>query len=313
MAELWVIGGANVDILAASFKELIPSDSNPGRISFSVGGVAHNIACNLAKMGCRVNFITALSTDNFSELVRKDCLDNGLNIEYSQVFSDCSTSLYLAIAQPDGEMNVAIADMSILSRLDVDKIIPILKTMSEEDLVVIDTNLTEKQISMIVSNCKGRIYCDPISTIKADKIKPFLSQLEVLKPNLLEARHLLQTESEDHAFILKGLEKMGLKTSVVSMGEKGLIASNGKEAYHIRNIKVDILSTTGAGDAFMAGYLFGQYHNRGFLESLKYALASSSITVESLSTVSEQMSAGRLEEYYARINKESLIRNIVLE
>ena len=73
MREIWVIGGANVDVMAASFKPLVEHDSNPGTVSYSIGGVAHNVACNLARMGCPVHFITALADDLFSSAVMNDC------------------------------------------------------------------------------------------------------------------------------------------------------------------------------------------------------------------------------------------------
>ena len=71
MKKIYVVGGANVDVLARSFNEIVPADSNPGHVSYSFGGVAHNIACNLAKMGCYVDFVTALSNDAFGKQVKK--------------------------------------------------------------------------------------------------------------------------------------------------------------------------------------------------------------------------------------------------
>ena len=144
MAGIWVIGGANLDVMATSFKPLVKADSNPGKVTYSVGGVAHNVACNLAKMGCEVKFISAFSGDAFSEIVRQECIDNHIDLTYSQQFDDYSTSLYLALAEPNGEMSIAIADMDILSHLDMDKVVPLLQQMQEDDLAFIDTNLTEQ-------------------------------------------------------------------------------------------------------------------------------------------------------------------------
>ena len=303
MKRIWVIGGANLDIQATSFKPLIPMDSNPGKVTYSVGGVAHNVASNLARLGCQVNFITALSEDAFSKIVINDCKESEMSLQYCQWFPDYSTSLYLAIAQPEGEMNIAVADMDILSHMDVEKIVPLLNEMDENDLVFLDTNLTVEQIDKIVINCRGRMFCDPISTPKAGKIMPFLSQIEMLKPNLLEARYLLNDKDGGYEELLDGFRKQGLETIVISMGEDGAIARNDTEAYHLNNIAGKVVNTTGAGDSFMAGYMYGQYHERSFLESLQLAMAASSITVESLKTVSDQMNEKILMERLAAVKQ----------
>ena len=49
-----VIGGVNIDIGGHSFQPLIPADSNPGKISVSLGGVGRNIAHNLSLLGTDV-------------------------------------------------------------------------------------------------------------------------------------------------------------------------------------------------------------------------------------------------------------------
>jgi pseudouridine kinase len=55
-----VIGGANVDIGGTPYNELIPEDSNPGRITVTFGGVGRNIAHNLANLGVNTKLITAV-------------------------------------------------------------------------------------------------------------------------------------------------------------------------------------------------------------------------------------------------------------
>ncbi|MEA4820923.1 MAG: PfkB family carbohydrate kinase, partial [Erysipelotrichales bacterium] len=58
--SIYVIGGANIDIQGTPFEKLKYKDSNPGIISYSFGGVARNVAENLARLGDNVNFISVL-------------------------------------------------------------------------------------------------------------------------------------------------------------------------------------------------------------------------------------------------------------
>ena len=74
-APIAVIGGANIDISAKhSAPVAVAGDSQRGKISVSAGGVARNIAENLARLGSAVQLITGLGDDWFSALVR-DSLD----------------------------------------------------------------------------------------------------------------------------------------------------------------------------------------------------------------------------------------------
>ena len=67
VAPITVIGGANIDI-SAKYNSAVTAtgDSNQGQIFTSAGGVARNIAENLARLGSAVQLITGLGDDGFS-------------------------------------------------------------------------------------------------------------------------------------------------------------------------------------------------------------------------------------------------------
>lgn len=66
-----VVGGTNTDLAGESFSPIVGGDSNIGKVTFSPGGVGHNIALNLSLMGEDVTFITALGGDVFGSVLRK--------------------------------------------------------------------------------------------------------------------------------------------------------------------------------------------------------------------------------------------------
>ena len=63
MADITVIGGINIDIEGCPRKALLPSDSNPGDISISFGGVGRNIVENGARLGADVGLISLTGED----------------------------------------------------------------------------------------------------------------------------------------------------------------------------------------------------------------------------------------------------------
>lgn len=65
-----VIGGANADIVATTHKPFVPGDSNPGTVRLMAGGVARNIAHNLALLGNEVVFLTVFGGDSLASNIQ---------------------------------------------------------------------------------------------------------------------------------------------------------------------------------------------------------------------------------------------------
>ena len=64
----------------------------------------------------------------------------------------------------------------------------------------------------------------------------------------------------------KALLKKGVKIVAVKLGDRGCYVTDGKENYHIEPFKVKVVDTTGAGDAFCAGFLFGLIKGKSLYE-----------------------------------------------
>ena len=185
-----VVGGVNMDIGAVSAGALVARDSNPGHVTTSLGGVGRNIAHNLCLLGQRTAMVTVMGDDDFGRRVQENAKDIGLDLSAGAVLPDCRTGTYLYICGPDGDMALAVNDMAIYDRMTPDFLRQRLDFINGADLVVLETNLPEESIRWLCDNCKAPILADPVSTIKAEKLRPVLGKLAALKPNRLEAELL---------------------------------------------------------------------------------------------------------------------------
>ena len=185
-----VVGGVNMDIGAVSAGALVARDSNPGHVTTSLGGVGRNIAHNLCLLGQHTAMVTVMGDDDFGRRVQENAKDIGLDLSASAVLPDCRTGTYLYICGPDGDMALAVNDMAIYDRMTPDFLRQRLDFINGADLVVLETNLPEESIRWLCDNCKAPILADPVSTIKAEKLRPVLEKLAALKPNRLEAELL---------------------------------------------------------------------------------------------------------------------------
>ena len=77
---LLLIGGSNIDYIATSKDKLIKKVSNIGTVSISFGGVMRNIAENLARLGNKIDFLTAIGDDANGKAMKDDLESLGINV-----------------------------------------------------------------------------------------------------------------------------------------------------------------------------------------------------------------------------------------
>ncbi|MBQ7892079.1 MAG: bifunctional hydroxymethylpyrimidine kinase/phosphomethylpyrimidine kinase [Erysipelotrichaceae bacterium] len=306
MSRVYVIGGANIDIQGYSHKPLMFQDSNVGSVSYSYGGVARNIAENLVLLQDKVSFISAIGQDVFGENMYQYCEHIGMDMS-NCIRPKCNTSIYLAIMDNKNDMALAINDMAILEHIDHKLLDKVFAKIHPDDVMVMDTNLEEKMITYMLEKCPCPIYLDPISSIKAKKAIHHLANVYMLKPNRLEAEAMSGIYLGDKENYVKCLDyflEQGVNEVVISLGKEGVIATNGKQKVWIRHAFVEMKNATGAGDAFLAGYIHKALAKEDFISCVKCAIASAIINVQSTYTVSEKMFITEIENVLNTVEME---------
>ena len=293
-----VVGGVNVDIGGKAYKALIPGDSNPGQVSISLGGVGRNIAHNLALMGTDVRLLTAFGQDVHGQRIAASCAELGIDAGSALKVADVATSTYLYIADPGGEMTVALSDMQICERITPAYLASNLPTLQNAQVVVADTNIPAESLIYLAENVTAPLFCDPVSTVKAEKLRPILHRIHTLKPNRMEAALLsgvsIRTK-EDAEQAAQVLIDKGVQRVFLSMGADGVYAATKEQALWLENIPGKLVSTTGCGDAFMAALVWAYMENLDLEQTALAGLAAGSIAMESTETINPAMSASALK------------------
>lgn len=294
-----VVGGVNMDIGAVSAGALVARDSNPGHVTTSLGGVGRNIAHNLGLLGQRTAMVTVMGDDDFGRRVQENAKDIGLDLSAGAVLPDCRTGTYLYICGPDGDMALAVNDMAIYDRMTPDFLRQRLDFINGADLVVLETNLPEESIRWLCDNCKAPILADPVSTIKAEKLRPVLGKLAALKPNRLEAE-LLSSMSirtrEDAAQAARKLLDTGLGTVFISLGAEGIYAADrsGDTAW-VPCARCTVANATGGGDAVAAALAARMVRGDSLAETARWAVGAGALACEAETTINPAMSWDNIE------------------
>ncbi len=285
-----VIGAVSVDIFGQSDSQIVNQDSNPGRVEFSFGGVGRNIANNIAKLGIDVELIAPIGDDFYADNIQKHCQKEGIGLNHC-FKTNGNTPVYLAINQPNGEMQCAIADFSLVNSITIEFLKSKLDFINSCDLVVIDTNWNSEIMNFLFNNITTKIFVDPVSTTKAKKIINFLDKITVLKPNLIEAKTLTNSNGDCHTLVKK-LNELGVKEVYLTMSQDGVCIGDTV----IENYVGEIKNTTGCGDAFLSGIIYGDLLELSNEEKAKHGLAAASICAMSSNSISEHLNSESIKE-----------------
>ena len=293
-APVFVIGAVNMDLAGTPTNPLREGDSNPGRITLTPGGVGRNIAENLCLLGRKVSLITIMGEDPYAEMIREHCLKAGIDLQYSFTEPRENTSAYLCINGQDGDLNVAVSDMSICDKLTPDKLEPLLPVLNHGSMVIADANLPEETLVWLAKHITVPMAADPVSVSKAARLKPLLSRLTLLKPNVPEAELLTGMTIGGDADLPKAadaLHRLGVQRVYISLGGKGVWADDAREGgVLLPCIPGPVVNSSGCGDAFVAAAADAYLSGLNTMQAADRALAASAICAEDSAAVSPKLS-----------------------
>ena len=289
-----VVGGMNMDIGGRPYKKLVAKDSNPGAVRMSPGGVGRNIAHNMSLLGLDVRLLTAFGDDVYAQKLAAVCGELGIDISQSPVIPGGHTSTYLFVNDESGDMQLAVSDMDIYDHLTPQVLQSRRQLLDGSQVVVLDTNLPAETVAWVAENCRAPIFADPVSTAKAEKLRPVLGRLHTLKPNRIEAELLSGVAISDDASLRRAADALletGLHRVFISLGADGVFAADRSgQVLHLPAPEGNIVSTTGCGDSFMAALAWAYLQGSDLERSARAGLAASTITMASADTINPAMS-----------------------
>ena len=281
-----VIGGANMDIHGNPAASLHLQDSNPGTVRIAAGGVARNIAENLARLGVNCRLISAVGDDRHGRQLIREGRVAGIDMQHVLRISDAQTSTYMSILDAGGDMHVAINDMAIMDELGPDRLRPHEAMLRQASLIVLDTNLPVDSLSWLTDTFSEQVlFVDTSSAAKAEKILPLLRSVHTLKSSQLEAEALTGMKSNTESRLGKlasRLHERGVSRVFITLGELGVFysADSQQGIEKPRRGQGAMRNSGGAGDAFMAGIAYAWLEAWPLMKSVHFGNAAANVTLQ---------------------------------
>ena len=271
-----IIGAVFVDIKGYPLSTYIPGGRNAGRVEQVHGGVCRNVAEDIANVELRPTFVSLVDDTGSGQDVIDKLAKHKVNTRYIEKVPD-GMGTWLAVFDNDGDVCAAIS-----KRPDTTPLTKLLEEKGDEifadcDGIAFELDLekaTVKQILRYAKKYNKKVYAAISNMSIAMERRAFLQEIDCFVCNQQEAG-LLFSDEYDHMVpeemcrtLAANVHSANIPCMVVTMGGEGAVyaRSNGESGV-VPAKKVDVIDTTGAGDAFFAGTVIGLTYGKTLPEA----------------------------------------------
>ena len=276
--KILVVGSLHLDVIVHSSRLPKPDETLLGdKVSYRFGGKGGNQALAAAKIDVQVFMAGRIGTDNFGKQIYDTLSNQNINLDGLKIVDE-ATGMSVALIGSDGIYSAVVvsgANQTIdLSEIAVPDDLTVLVLQNE-----INTDANFEIIKKVPKSTFIILNAAPALTPNKD----FFERIDLLIVNQLEAKMLLNEEPNifNNLDALRKLQNLGPKEVIITLGAEGYtgISKNG-EIFSEPGIKVDVLSTHGAGDSFVGTLAAFICKGEPINIAAQYAQASSALHVK---------------------------------
>ena len=271
-----VVGAVFVDIKGYPIGQYIHGGRNVGRVVQVHGGVSRNVVEDIANIEMRPTYLSVVDNSGISDDVVARLKRHKVNTDYIQRTED-GLGTWLAVFDHTGDVIASIS-----KRPDLDAIREVLDKNGDEvignaDSIVVEIDMEPyllKKIFSLAEKHNKAVYAVVSNMSIAMERRDLLQKTGCIVCNEQEASMLFSDDYEEKTpeevrdYLARRIEAANIERMVITMGEKGAVyAELSGESGICPAPKVNVLDTTGAGDAFFAGVAVGLTYGKSLGES----------------------------------------------
>ena len=276
--KILVVGSLHLDVIVHSSRLPKPDETLLGdKVSYRFGGKGGNQALAAAKIDVQVFMAGRIGTDNFGKQIYDTLSNQNINLDGLKIVDE-ATGMSVALIGSDGIYSAVVVS-------GVNQTIELSEIAVPDDLTVlvlqneINTDANFEIIKKVPKSTFVILNAAPALPPNKD----FFERIDLLIVNQLEAKMLLNEEPSifNNLDALRKLQNLGPKEVIITLGAEGYtgISKNG-EIFSEPGIKVDVLSTHGAGDSFVGTLAAFICKGEPINIAAQYAQASSALHVK---------------------------------
>lgn len=296
------VGGATIDRKYRAKEPVQPETSNPVTSDRAFGGVARNVAENIARLGGRAALVSVVGDDENGRAILAHLRRLEIDTQRVAIAPGQATAEYVAVLQPNGDLALGLADMAILDGLTPERLRSLWGGPTA-DCIFADCNLPPETLGEIMDLARREatmLAVDAVSVAKVKRLPQDLAGVGLLLLNLDEARALLAASQVSPERAVDALLGCGAARVVLTLGKAGLIAADRSGSVRIGAAKANVADATGAGDALIAAILVTLLNGSSLAEAAWLGAVAAALTLESTASVRPDLSLALLESAMSR-------------
>lgn len=232
------------------------------------GGSAANTIVGLARLGLRTGYIGKVAKDREGKLLLEEFRKENVDTSGVIVAEKGYSGTVLGFVDERGERALYVSpgvndeiefEEINLSYAESTKILHLTSFVGEKPFEAQKKLVEAISEDVLISLDPGTLYARK----GLQELKPILKKAYIVLPSKDEIEKIAGKNFKKAS---KFLLDLGVNIVAVKLGEKGCYVTDGKEEHFIEAFKVKVVDTTGAGDAFDAGFLYGLLKGKGLYE-----------------------------------------------
>jgi ribokinase len=283
VTDVFVLGSINQDFVLKVERRPNPGETVTGAdLSKGIGGKGANQAAAAALLGASVTFLGRVGDDGFGEPLLQALGEKGIDTRLVGRTSGESTGAAFITVTPDGENAITVAPGAnrSLTPEDADaasEAIGKARVLVAQMEIPVETVLRAVEVAA-ERGTRAVVNLAPV----LEAPRELLEELDPLVVNEHEAAFLLGGGIEGVEAALSAapeLLSLGPRSAVITVGAAGAAFADGQGSGHVPAPDVDVVDTTGAGDAFVGALVTRLARGSSLEEAVAYAVRAGAAAV----------------------------------
>ena len=276
--KILVLGSLHLDVIVHSSRLPKPDETLLGdKVSYRFGGKGGNQALAAAKIDVQVFMAGRIGTDNFGKQIYDTLSNQNINLDGLKMVDE-ATGMSVALIGSDGIYSAVVVS-GVNQTIDLSEI----AVPDDLSVLVLQNEINTDANFEIVKKVPESTFVIFNAAPALTPNKDFFERIDLLVVNQLEAKMLIKEEPSifNNFDAIQKLQNLGPKEVIITLGADGYtgISKNG-EIFSEPGIKVDVLSTHGAGDSFVGTLAAFICKGEPISVAAQYAQASSALHVK---------------------------------
>jgi len=308
MKKIAVVGKVNIDTFIHVEKLEYGRNHLSKRVYTDVGGKGANTAAALAKLGFEPVLLASVGSDSSGKSALKRL--EKLGVDTSLVnFSSFHTGRTFVVVDNQGQNTMfhALGANKDLLAENVNWIF-----LENSSIVFVQFGIpieTAREVVVMAKRNGKTVFVDP-GGLESEVPFDILPFIDIIAPNESELFALSGKDTVEKG--AKSLVSRGIETVLVKQDKKGASLYTAKSSFHFNAYDVNVVDTTGAGDAFNGAFIAAMILKMDPYDALKLAVASASLAVQKKGTSSSSPVREELMGFLKERGEDALLKSLIM-